>query len=140
MKLKHYQLPKKHLYNISSNNNIDGTPHNNRASKQYQQHPYNPTPLPQSRSPSMARSQSHPVASQQQQLHGSNLPTSDLIHENFTSGTNVIKDGIHNRQAALLNPQANPLAQMPNIPNHQQNQSVVKMAAERMKRKFLGWN
>ena len=129
-----------HLYNISSNNNIDGTPHNNRASKQYPQHPYNPTPLPQSRSPSMARSQSHPVASQQQQLHSSNLPNSDLIHENFSSGANVIKDGLQSRPGPHMSSQANPLGQVPNIPNHQQNQSVVKMAAERMKRKFLGWN
>ena len=39
-----------------------------------------------------------------------------------------------------LNPQLNTMAQVSNIPTHQQNQSVVKMAAERMKRKFLGWN
>ena len=129
-----------HLYNISSNNNIDGTPHNNRGNKQYQQHPYNPTPLPQSRSPSMARSQSHPVASQQQKFQGSTLPTSELTHGDFPSGTIVIKDGFNNRPGTHLNPQLNPMAQVANIPTHQQNQSVVKMAAERMKRKFLGWN
>jgi hypothetical protein len=127
-----------HLYNISSNNNIDGTPHNNRGNKQYQQHPYNPTPFAQSRSPSMARSQSHPVASQQQHIHGPTLPTSELNHE--TSVTSANKEGLQSRPTGHLNPQGHPIAQMANSPTLQQNQSVVKMAAEKMKRKFLGWN
>ena len=129
-----------HLYNISGNNNIDGTPHNNRGNKHYQQHPYNPTPFAQNRSPSMTRSQSHPVASQQQQIHGQALPTSDPNHEGLSAMTSANKDGLQNRPIHHLNPQGHPLAQTSNSPTLQQNQSVVKMAAEKMKRKFLGWN
>ena len=115
-----------HLYDVSGNN-IDGPQLNNNRTKLQQVTP----PIIQSRSPTIARSQTHPIPHQPSQ---GGVILSD--HQDECS-VNVIKEGSQHRPVVVLNPQMNALPQT--IAPHQ-NQSVVKMAAERMKRKFLGWN
>ena len=94
----------------------------------YQQ--VNPSNI-QGRSPTIARSQSHPIP--HQESNGGRI-TRDHQEE---FGDNVTKELPHHRPAVALNPQ---VATLPQTTSPHQNQSVVKMAAERMKRKFLGWN
>ena len=97
-----------------------------------QQQQINPSNLQSRSSPLIARSQSHPTP----QLQSQQQTIQPIYNPDECSAPNIIKEGSLHKPAVGLHPQVNPLAQT----TQHQNQSVVKMAAEKMKRKFLGWN
>ena len=108
------------LYDATTTTHADRPHINNNKSKL----PPPITPNSRHHSPSISRSQSSPLS----HFPGSTLQI-DPLEENISNG---VKRDVHHQTA----PPKTPISQ---TASHQ-NQSVVKMAAEKMKRKFLGWN